>query len=85
MALCAFNYGFDVGTFSGVQGMHSFAQRFGEYNQKKNIFAIPAWLLSIMTATPFLGKAIGCAICGPIAEKWGRKFAILGLCILSFM
>ncbi|OAQ98488.1 hypothetical protein LLEC1_04179 [Akanthomyces lecanii] len=85
MALCAFNYGFDVGTFSGVQGMHSFSRRFGEYNEKKNIFAIPAWLLSIMTATPFLGKAIGCAICGPIAEKWGRKFAICGLCILSFI
>ncbi|XWW97552.1 hypothetical protein V2A60_005536 [Cordyceps javanica] len=85
MALCAFNYGFDVGTFSGVQGMHSFARRFGEYNEKKNIFLIPAWLLSIMTATPFLGKAIGCVICGPIAEKWGRKFAIFGLCILSFI
>ncbi|KAM0665207.1 hypothetical protein ACQRIT_006073 [Beauveria bassiana] len=85
MALCAFNYGFDVGTFSGVQGMHSFSRRFGEYNEKKNVFAIPAWLLSIMTATPFLGKAVGCVICGPIAEKRGRKFAILGLCILSFI
>lgn len=85
MALCAFNYGFDVGTFSGVQGMHSFTRRFGEYNAKKNIFTIPAWLLSIMTATPFLGKAVGCIICGPIAEKWGRKVAIFGLCILSFI
>lgn len=85
MALCAFNYGFDVGTFGGVQGMQSFSRRFGEYNPKKNVFSIPGWLLSIMTATPFLGKAVGCIVCGPIAEKWGRKFAILGLCILSLM
>ncbi|OAA72309.1 General substrate transporter [Cordyceps fumosorosea ARSEF 2679] len=85
MALCAFNYGFDVGTFSGVQGMDSFTRRFGEYNELKNRFSIPPWLLSIMTATPFLGKAVGCIICGPIAEKWGRKFAIFGLCILSFI
>ncbi|KAJ3484767.1 hypothetical protein NLG97_g6977 [Lecanicillium saksenae] len=85
MALCAFNYGFDVGTFSGVQGMQSFAKRFGEYNDRKKKFAIPGWLLSIMTATPFLGKAVGCIICGPIAEKWGRKVAILVLCILSLI
>ena len=85
MALCAFNYGFDVGTFSGVQGMQSFTKHFGEYDENTARFAIPGWLLSIMTATPFLGKAVGCVICGPIAEKWGRKAAIFGLCVLSLM
>ncbi|KAL2015297.1 hypothetical protein VTK56DRAFT_5904 [Thermocarpiscus australiensis] len=84
MAFCAFNYGFDVGTFGGVQAMHSFASKFGECD-KKGVCALPGWLSSVMTATPFLGKAAGCIACGYIAEKWGRRAAILGICIVSFI
>jgi hypothetical protein len=58
MAFCAFNFGFDVGTFGGVQGMQSFADDFGEYNAEKDSWALPAWLRSVMTSTPFIGKAI---------------------------
>lgn len=85
MALCAFNYGFDVGTFGGVQGMQSFTRRFGEPLGPNGRYALPGWLSSIMTAVPFLGKAAGTVVCGPIAEKWGRRAAIIGLCALSFM
>ena len=58
MAFCAFNYGYDVGTFGGVQAMQSFASEFGKYNENTQVYALPAWLASVMTATPFLGKAI---------------------------
>ena len=61
MAFCAFNFGFDVGTFGGVQAMHSFTSQFGECDQE-NVCALPGWLSSVMTATPFLGKA---AVCYP--------------------
>ncbi|KAI0019703.1 general substrate transporter [Xylariomycetidae sp. FL0641] len=84
MAFCAFNYGFDVGTFGGVQAMHSFASRFGECDAD-NVCALPGWMSSVMTATPFIGKALGCIACGPIAERWGRKAAILALCIVAFV
>ncbi|VUC26093.1 unnamed protein product [Clonostachys rosea] len=84
MAFCAFNFGFDVGTFGGVQAMHSFTSKFGECNQD-NVCALPGWLSSVMTATPFLGKAAGCIACGWIAEKWGRRASILGICIVSFV
>ncbi|KAK4234450.1 general substrate transporter [Achaetomium macrosporum] len=84
MAFCAFNFGFDVGTFGGVQAMHSFTSKFGECDEK-GVCALPGWLSSVMTATPFLGKAAGCIACGWIAEKWGRRAAILGICIVSFV
>lgn len=58
MAMCAFNFGYDVGTFGGVQAMNSFGKRFGEYNAKSGRWALPAWESSVMTATPFIGKAI---------------------------
>jgi SP family sugar:H+ symporter-like MFS transporter len=58
MACCAFNYGFDVGTFGGVQAMQSFSSKFGVLNKGTGLYALPGWLSSVMTATPFLGKAV---------------------------
>ncbi|GAD99182.1 hypothetical protein NECHADRAFT_76534 [Paecilomyces variotii No. 5] len=69
MASCAFNFGYDVGNFAGVQGMQGFAKRFGEYNPKTGVWALPAWLSSLMTSLPFIGKALGAMSCGWIAES----------------
>ncbi|KAK5163455.1 uncharacterized protein LTR77_010637 [Saxophila tyrrhenica] len=85
MAFCAFNFGFDVGTFSGVQAMAPFVQKFGHYDAQSDEYVLAGWLRSIMTATPFIGKALGAISCGMIAERWGRRAAILGLCIVSFI
>lgn len=57
MAMCAFNFGYDVGTFGGIQGLQSFTSQFGEYQPDTKLYALPGWLSSVMTATPFLGKA----------------------------
>ncbi|KAI1178404.1 general substrate transporter [Nemania sp. FL0916] len=81
---CAFNYGYDVGTFGGVQGLHSFASKFGECD-KKGVCALPGWLSSVMTATPFLGKALGCIGAGWVAERFGRKATFYLLCIVSLI
>ena len=85
MGSCAFNFGYDVGNFGAVQGMQSFGKRFGECNDTTGTCALPAWLSSLMTSLPFLGKAMGAIACGPIAERFGRKTAVLVLAILSFM
>lgn len=85
MAMCAFNFGYDVGTFGGVQAMESFGRKFGKYDEAAGRYALPGYLSSIMTATPFLGKAVGCVVAGWIAEKWGRRACILVLCIVSFV
>ncbi|VUC20647.1 unnamed protein product [Clonostachys rosea] len=85
MAFCALNFGYDVGTFGGVQGMQSFARMFGQRDPKTGLYVLPGWLSSVMTATPFLGKALGCVCAGGIAERWGRRAAVLGLCISSII
>ena len=56
--MCAFNFGYDVGIFSGVQAMNSFGHRFGEYDEEAGRWALPGWLSSVMTATPFIGKMV---------------------------
>lgn len=38
--------------------MESFARDFGEYSESTGQWALPGWLSSVMTATPFIGKAI---------------------------
>lgn len=63
----------------------AFAKRFGEWDEDAQLYALPAYLSSIMTATPFAGKLLGAIACGPIAERWGRKRAILILAILSLI
>ncbi|KAK5221948.1 hypothetical protein LTR72_006204 [Exophiala xenobiotica] len=85
MGSCAFNFGYDVGNFGAVQGMQSFGKRFGECDDTTGTCALPAWLSSLMTSLPFLGKAMGAIACGPIAERFGRKAAVLVLAILSFV
>ncbi|EEU36267.1 uncharacterized protein NECHADRAFT_87154 [Fusarium vanettenii 77-13-4] len=87
MALCAFNFGFDVGNFAGVQAMQrpAFAKRFGRYNDDKDLYALPSYLSSIMTSTPFFGKLVGAITCGSVSERWGRKMAILILACISLV
>ena len=36
-----------------------------------------------MISTPFFGKLVGAISCGPIAERWGRKTAIMVLALIS--
>ena len=85
MAMNALNFGYDVGTFGGVQGMQSFQDDFGVYNPKTKLWALPDYLRSVMTSTPFIGKALGAIACGIICEKFGRRSAIFWLCVLSFI
>ncbi|KAI5464230.1 general substrate transporter [Mariannaea sp. PMI_226] len=85
MAACAFNFGYDVGNFGGVQGMQSFTKKFGEYNEKIGIYALPPWLSSLMTSLPFFGKALGAISCGWVAKRWGRRMAIICLVVLSYI
>lgn len=57
MAFCAFNFGYDVRTFSGVQAMQPFARQFGHYDEEQVQWVLAGWLRSVMTATPFIRKA----------------------------
>lgn len=85
LSLAALNFGYDVGTFQGVQAMSAFRRRFGEYNETTEKWILPSYLTAIMNSTPFLGKLIGVMACGPIAERWGRKMAVLIMAVISLI
>ncbi|KAL7796135.1 general substrate transporter [Trichoderma ceciliae] len=85
MCSCAFNFGYDVGNFGGVQGMQSFGKRFSGCDSTTGTCKLPPWLSSLMTSLPFLGKALGAIACGSIAERFGRKMCVLILACLSFI
>ncbi|TQV95205.1 hypothetical protein V2A60_009747 [Cordyceps javanica] len=82
-ALCAFNFGYDVGNFGGVQAMQPFAKKFGSLDPKTGLYFLPNHLSSVMTATPFFGKLIGALACGPVCERWGRRAALAVLACIS--
>ncbi|KAG5766045.1 hypothetical protein H9Q72_005889 [Fusarium xylarioides] len=85
MCFCSFNFGYDVGNFGSVQGMQAFGRQFGTCDEETGKCSLQPWLSSVMTSVPFIGKALGTVICGVIAERWGRKIAIMGLIIASFV
>ncbi|KAG9496377.1 hypothetical protein J7337_012965 [Fusarium musae] len=85
MCFCSFNFGYDVGNFGSVQGMQAFGRQFGTCDEESGKCSLQPWLSSVMTSVPFIGKALGTVICGVIAERWGRKIAIMGLIIASFV
>ncbi|KAF5543548.1 hexose transporter 2 [Fusarium phyllophilum] len=85
MCFCSFDFGYDVGNFGSVQGMQAFGRQFGTCDEETGKCSLQPWLSSVMTSVPFIGKALGTVICGVIAERWGRKIAIMGLIIASFV
>lgn len=85
LSLAALNFGYDVGTFQGVQAMTAFRRRFGEYNEETGTWYLPSYLMAVMNSSPFLGKLLGVMACGPIAERWGRKMAVLVMAIISLI
>ncbi|KAL5346941.1 hypothetical protein ACLOAV_008084 [Pseudogymnoascus australis] len=85
LSLAALNFGYDVGTFGGVQAMTAFVHKFGEYDTAKGKFALPTYLSSLMNSLPFVGKLIGALACGPISERYGRKTAVAIMACISLV
>ncbi|KAJ5624770.1 hypothetical protein N7510_001079 [Penicillium lagena] len=85
LSLAALNFGYDVGTFSGVQAMDPFIRRFGSYDKATQDYVIPGYLASVMNSTPFIGKLIGALACGIITERWGRRSAVAVMACVSLV
>ncbi|KAJ6437393.1 MFS transporter, SP family, sugar:H+ symporter [Purpureocillium lavendulum] len=71
LAVTAWNYGYDVSVFAGVQAMDPFVKRFGTYNAATQKYAIKSYLVSILNSFPYLGKLLGCWVATPLAERVG--------------
>lgn len=65
----------------------AFARKFGEPHEdsKTGLYFLPAYLSSVMTSTPFFGKLVGALACGPICERWGRRYALALLAVISLV
>jgi len=50
----------------------AFAQKFGRYEEDSELWALPAYLSSIMTSTPFLGKLIVRVLVYPPRGPYGQ-------------
>ncbi|GAB1217735.1 hypothetical protein ATERTT37_006976 [Aspergillus terreus] len=85
LSLATLNFGYDVGSFAGVQALTPFAERFGHYDRTSETWALPSYLASLMNSLPFIGKLIGALTCGPIAEKYGRRVAVAVMACISLM
>ncbi|KAJ5819609.1 hypothetical protein N7474_005200 [Penicillium riverlandense] len=85
LSLAALNFGYDVGTFSGVQAMDPFIRRFGSYDKVTQDYSIPGYLVSVMNSTPFIGKLIGALACGIVTERWGRRSAVAVMACISLV
>ncbi|KAF4537060.1 Sugar transporter [Lasiodiplodia theobromae] len=79
-----FNFGYDVGVFSGLQAMEPFKRRFGKCDADGTC-SIPSYLSSIMNSTPYLGKLLGTWVAAPLAERFGRKKSLLFIAICSII
>ncbi|KAF4311123.1 putative sugar transporter protein [Botryosphaeria dothidea] len=79
-----FNFGYDVGVFSGLQAMAPFKKRFGKCDADGTC-AIPSYLSSIMNSTPYLGKLLGTWVAAPLAERFGRKKSLMFIAICSLI
>lgn len=65
----------------------AFAKKFGKLDKDKDtgLYFLPAYLSSLMTSTPFFGKLVGALACGPICERWGRRYALAILALISLV
>lgn len=65
----------------------AFAKKFGKLDKDRDtgLYFLPAYLSSLMTSTPFFGKLVGALVCGPICERWGRRYALAILALISLV
>ncbi|KKK25375.1 hypothetical protein P175DRAFT_0521539 [Aspergillus ochraceoroseus IBT 24754] len=84
LSTAMFNYGYDVGVFSGIQAMTRFKERFGTCNAA-GVCAVSSSMSSVMNSTPWIGKLIGCIAGGHIAARYGRKMTMLLIAVASLV
>lgn len=85
LSLAALNFGYDVGSFSGVQAMPAYRRRFGSFDPVREGYYLESYLSSLMNSTPMLGKLLGALICGPVTERFGRRPTMIILAFLSII
>ncbi|OJJ45295.1 hypothetical protein ASPZODRAFT_17513 [Penicilliopsis zonata CBS 506.65] len=82
--LCGMTYGYDTIANGTTVAMPSFLLSFGAYDAETESWYAPSVWTSLWTSMSNLGQAVGAFLVGPLAERIGRKYAIVVFSIISF-
>ncbi|KAJ0416380.1 general substrate transporter [Aspergillus carlsbadensis] len=78
-------FGDDGASFGGVQTFEPFLRKFGSWNEKKEAYAIPTHIVSMMNSLPLIGKFLGAVIVGPMIERWGHRISMAITCCVQIV
>lgn len=76
-------YGYDTVASSATMAMPAFLLSFGAVNPETQSLYAPSIWSALWTAMANLGQAIGSFAIGPLAERIGRRYAIVTFALLS--
>lgn len=76
-------YGYDTVASSATTAMPAFLLSFGAINPATHSLYAPSIWNALWTAMSNLGQAIGSFAIGPLAERIGRRYAIVSFALLS--
>ncbi|PYH85288.1 putative MFS sugar transporter [Aspergillus uvarum CBS 121591] len=76
-------YGYDTVASSATVAMPAFLMSFGAVNPVTHSLYAPSIWSALWTAMANLGQAIGAFSIGPLAERIGRRYAIVSCALLS--
>lgn len=70
-------FGYDTGAISGMVNMPNYIQSVGEKNPITDTFFIPSWRSGLIVGAVSIGGLIGSLVFGKIAERYGRRRAVV--------
>lgn len=80
VAFGGFLFGYDIGLIGGIIEMDYFIQDFGQTDS--NGSTIQVWKKSFIVSILSAGTFLGAVLAGPLADKVGRRMAIIHTCII---
>ena len=84
-ALLNMLFGFDTTSFAGVQSIPAFARQFGTPIGKNGSYKLSSSRASFMSSVGFAGKFCGTLSAPLYIERFGHRYTIWVLCIISFV
>ncbi|KAL3484024.1 general substrate transporter [Aspergillus germanicus] len=78
-------FGDDGASFGGVQTFDPFLRKFGSWSEKKEAYAIPTHIVSMMNSLPLIGKFLGAVVVGPMIERWGHRMSMAITCCVQIV
>lgn len=73
--------GYDSSLITNLYGLPAFQRKYGQKLDEETYFIPAAWQTALAMSSP-VGRVVGGAIQGPVAERFGRKKTVIGCLVL---